>query len=96
MSYIIKFKENKFIISSDREILLLDYEKYYKDLKDFLVDYDYIELTMEKGMMYFFLTTKFGLKLYKSEYFTKMCNTNNIEFYDLAKIVYIFYINKIL
>jgi hypothetical protein len=47
-------------------------------------------------MRYFFLTSKFGLKLYKSEYFTKMINTNNIEFYDIAKIVYIFYINKIL
>jgi hypothetical protein len=51
---------------------------------------------MEKEMRYLFLTTKFGLKLYKSDYFTKIINTNEIELYDIAKIVYIFYINKIL
>jgi len=96
MSYIIKFCENKFIVSGNNEILLLDYDKYYKELKDFLDNYKYIEITMETEMKYFFLTTKFGLKLYKSEYFTKIINTNEIEFYDIAKIVYIFYINKIL
>jgi len=96
MSYIIKFSEDNFIVSSTNNILVVNYDKYYKELKDFLVEYDYIEITMEKEMRYFFLTSKFGLKLYKSEYFTKMINTNNIEFYDIAKIVYIFYINKIL
>ena len=96
MSYIIKFKENSFIVSGNNEILVIDYDKYYCELKNFLEENDYIELTMEKEMRYFFLTTKYGLKLYKSEYFTKMINTNNISFYDIAKIVYIFYINKIL
>lgn len=96
MSYIIKFKENKFIVSGNNEILVIDYDNYYRELRDFLEEKDYIELTMEKEMRYFFMTTKFGLFLYKSEYFTKMINTNNIPFYDLAKITYIFYINKIL
>ena len=96
MSYIIKFSENKFVVSGNNEILVLDYDKYYRELRDFLLDYKYIEITMEKEMRYFFLTSKFGLKLYKSEYFTKMINTNDIEFYDIAKISYIFYINKIL
>ncbi len=96
MSYIIKFSEDKFIVSSDNEILVIDYDKYYSELKDFLVEFDFIELTMEREMRYFFLTIKFGLFLYKSEYFTKFNNTNIIPFYDLAKIVYIFYINNIL
>ena len=96
MSYIIKFNENKFIISGNNKILLLDYDKYYKELRDFIINNNYIEITMEKDMRYFFLTTKFGLKLYKSDYFTKIINTNEIELYDIAKIVYIFYINKIL
>ena len=96
MSYIIKFIENKFVVSGNNEILILDYDKYYRELRDFCIQNNYIELTMEKQMKYFFLTTKYGLKLYKSEYFTKLHNTNDIPFYDLAKIVYIFYINKIL
>ena len=96
MSYIIKFKDNKFKVDNNNEIFAIDYENYYKELKDFLLENEFIELTMEKKMTYFFLTSKFGLKLYKSEYFTKYINTNHIPFYDIAKITYIFYINKIL
>lgn len=96
MSYIIKFNENKFIVSGNNKILLLDYDKYYKELQDFITNNNYIEITMERELKYFFLTTKFGLKLYKSDYFTKIINTNEIELYDIAKLVYIFYINKIL
>ena len=82
MSYIIKFIENKFIVSGNNEILILDYDKYYRELRDFCIENNYVELTMEKQMKYFFLTTKYGLKLYKSEYFTKLNNTNDIPFYD--------------
>ena len=96
MSYIIKFINNKFIVSSNTELLIFDYNKYYKELRDFLVNYKYIEIRMNNKSNSFFIKTKFGLKLYKCEYFTKMINTNNIEFYDIAKICYIFYINKIL
>ena len=54
MSYIIKFSEDKFVVSGNNEILVLDYDKYYRELKDFLLDYEYVEITMEKEMRYFF------------------------------------------
>ena len=96
MSYVIKFKDNNFLVESSEEKIKLKYDSYYKELKDFLLEYNFIELTMEKGMRYFFLTTKFGLKLYDTNYFTKIIDKKQIERYELAKLVYIFYINKIL
>lgn len=96
MSYIIKFKNDKFIISNKKEIIILDYDNYYKELRDFLLDYNYINLIIGKEMKYFFLNSTLGLKFYKSEYFSKMYNTNKIPLYDIAKIIYIFYLNKIL
>ena len=96
MSYIIKFKDNKFIISGNNKILLVDYDKYFEVIKKFLKSYDYIEITMEKNLKYFFLTTKFGLKLYEHTYFSNIINTNEIFLFNLAKNIYVFYINKLL
>ena len=31
MSYIIKFNEDKFVVSGNNEILVLDYDKYYNE-----------------------------------------------------------------
>ena len=96
MSYIIKFKNNNFIISNTKETLILENNNYYKELKDFLVDYNYIKFIINKNMNTFILITKFGSNTYNTKDFTSLVNTNNIPLYDIAKITYIFFINKVL
>jgi hypothetical protein len=100
---------NKFILSNNNYFNLTKYDKrgnkntteikynsYYKELADFLSAYKYIEVTIEKKMYYMFLIIpSFGMYLYEGIWFSKMVNTNKIKFYDIAKLIYIFYYNNI-
>jgi hypothetical protein len=101
MSYIITFNNNFFHVNkydkyNNRVTIQIKYVPYYKTLMDYLLKYDKIEITMEKYMNYMFLLIpSLGMYLYEGKWFTKFVNTKKIKYYDIAKIIYIFYYNYI-
>ena len=101
MSYTLSFNNKYFYLIKydkfgNKTTTEVKYNSYYKELADFLSDYKYIEVTIEKEMYYMFIIIpSFGMFFYEGEWFSKMVNTNNIKFYDIAKLIYIFYYNYI-